>query len=646
LKTITLILILLAQIAAVSTAVTFSVDAETYTPILKVQPQQFIAPHLYVYETFTVNVTINEVDATSKLVGVEFRLSFNDTLLEVVDCVEGSFLAQFDQGLGTWFSYYVEENGRGPNVLVGNLLFPNATGGYPGPFPEGSGTIATITFKEIYQPIEPEPSTYCVLELFETMLVDSDNNEITHEIQNGYYKVLSLQVPTLIVQPDVYGASEKGEVFDINVTISDLDVQWRAPSVQFRLCYNDTLLEVVNVTEGPFMKDPRWNLYGTFFFYYIEPDGLYGPHVLVGIVLRPDTTGQYTKFPEGGGTLATITFKAIHDVPVYPSPPVIYPLSLKDTLIPSVDLTLVEHSTKNGTYQALFIPTGFYTPIDVDVDVGSIHFRGEITEFYILVTEFGKTVNATNIKASLYFNGAFYADLSVLVQHIDTGLYRIPYSIPIDASTGTYTLVVKSECFNVEGNSLKNFLISSTLTDWDASLIDIKDEIATVIVPNLGEIKANLTAINAKLVSIDGKLATIETSLGLINADLTAINARLISLEETTAVINSSVGVLITEVTNIGLNVTDIVGDVAIIQTSLGTIEGKITTIEGDIATIETDLGTVKTDVSDVKDDVSDATSDITGSLGTLTALMYVAIVLALIAAIGAALSVIYARKK
>jgi len=89
--------------------------------------------------------------------------------------------------------------------------------------------------------------------------------------------------PELRVEPTTYEATYPNETFDINITINNLDASWKTVSVQFRLCYNATLLEVVDVQEGPFLKDPRWNLYGTYFMKFIEPDGFYGPHVLVGI---------------------------------------------------------------------------------------------------------------------------------------------------------------------------------------------------------------------------------------------------------------------------------------------------------------------------------------------------------------------------
>ena len=88
----------------------------------------------------------------------------------------------------------------------------------------------------------------------------------------------------------------------------------------------------------------------------------------------------------------------------------------------------------------LIIPS---KPLDVEADVGSIHFNEEIADFYVLVSSEGTPTNAT-LTAKLYYDGALYANLTSLVQYVATGLYRIPYTIPCEASAGTYALVVNA----------------------------------------------------------------------------------------------------------------------------------------------------------------------------------------------------------
>ncbi|MGD8545808.1 MAG: cohesin domain-containing protein, partial [Candidatus Bathyarchaeota archaeon] len=153
------------------------------------------------------------------------------------------------------------------------------------------------------------------------------------------------------VDPAIAQLHQINETFNLNITMNNLWEGWRTISVQFRLCYDDTLLEVVNVTQGEFMLDPAWNLYGTFFTSFIEVDPVYGPNVLVGILLNPNGTGQWNAFPSGDGTLATITFKGIHQERGLENPPLTCSLILNNTQIIDDEIELVSHSMQHGVYE-------------------------------------------------------------------------------------------------------------------------------------------------------------------------------------------------------------------------------------------------------------------------------------------------------
>ena len=74
------------------------------------------------------------------------------------------------------------------------------------------------------------------------------------------------------------------------------------------------------------------------------------------------------------------------------------------------------------------VPPTPATKLDVYVDVGSIHFNGETADFYVLVSLAGEPIDVDALNASLYYSGALYANVDASVEHVDTGLYRIPYS--------------------------------------------------------------------------------------------------------------------------------------------------------------------------------------------------------------------------
>ena len=299
----------------------------------------------------------------------------------------------------------------------------------------------------------------------------------------------------------------------------------------------------------------------------------------------------------------------------------------------TVTLTVIdnENLSSNSTTDI----TVSRTTIDIEIDVGSTHFRGEIAEFYILVSTLGNPVDAS-ISATLYYNGTIYEDLSASIEHIGSGFYRIRYTIPVDDSPGTYALLVEARYLSLSGVSLKSFLLSLTLTEWNAWLIDIQGDIATIktdigtikvsledinprledieerlpfqktivatIDTEIGVIRVDLADINAVLTSIDGRIATVDTDIGLMHVDISKINAELITLSGTTATIKSDVGTITTDIANIRLKVTEISEDTATIETTFGTFTGEVTSIEKDIATIETDFGTVKVNIGNIEE--------------------------------------------
>jgi hypothetical protein len=221
----------------------------------------------------------------------------------------------------------------------------------------------------------------------------------------------------------------------------------------------------------------------------------------------------------------------------------------------------LEYAYQNGYSLILENSLVFHSQretIDVQLDVGTIHFRGEIAEFYVQTALNGISVNATITGATLiHSEGTASVDLTTSVEYISIGLYRIPYMIPADADIGTYVLVIdihthmRDARVCARGTASKSFLISSTLTSENALITDIKDEIATVIMPDLGAIKADLNEINARIIEIDGKIATIQTDIGTMKTDLSNINAKVTSIEGDTATIETDVGTVQTSLDNI-----------------------------------------------------------------------------------------------
>jgi len=213
------------------------------------------------------------------------------------------------------------------------------------------------------------------------------------------------------------------------------------------------------------------------------------------------------------------------------------------------------------------------TSLSLQVEVGTVHFRGEIAEFYVLTSFKGEPVNVTITEATLYYSGgSLTKDLTSSIEQIATGLYRIPYEIPSNAPEGTYTLFVKAEyvtsTVSSKGVSFKSFQLSSTLTNWNAYLINIKDDVG-VIKTDVGNIKVKLDGLNATIIALRGDIAVLNTTLGEIKTKIEDLNVTLVDVKNDVILIKTTLGEIKVKLEDLNatliataLNVEDIVGTV------------------------------------------------------------------------------------
>ena len=134
------IIAILTTIYALPIGSTFAVIPDPY---LTVEPSYILGG--LIGSEIEVDVDIHDVDVTHQLVGVQFRLSYNATLLGFVDTTyESPFFGVPPAGWGGTeypdvYAIIIDEYypPYGQNVLTGLLLLPNSTGGWPA-FPSGS----------------------------------------------------------------------------------------------------------------------------------------------------------------------------------------------------------------------------------------------------------------------------------------------------------------------------------------------------------------------------------------------------------------------------------------------------------------------------------------------------------------------------
>jgi hypothetical protein len=74
----------------------------------------------------------------------------------------------------------------GSNVMVGVVILPPWN-----TFPEGSGVLATITFRVIYQDRnETKPPLDCGITLVWTKIIDDTVKTVPHNVEQGSYKIM------------------------------------------------------------------------------------------------------------------------------------------------------------------------------------------------------------------------------------------------------------------------------------------------------------------------------------------------------------------------------------------------------------------------------------------------------------------------
>ena len=130
---------------------------------LYIDPQTISRP---VGQDFTIGINVSNI---GDLVGWQLRLRWNATVLDAINITEGSFLKQGGETL------FVSKINNTAGYIVIDCTF---LGELPGV--SGSGQLATIKFH-----VKAEGA--CYLDLYDTILLNSSEQTITHSVRDGYF---------------------------------------------------------------------------------------------------------------------------------------------------------------------------------------------------------------------------------------------------------------------------------------------------------------------------------------------------------------------------------------------------------------------------------------------------------------------------
>jgi hypothetical protein len=147
--------------------------------------------------------------------------------------------------------------------------------------------------------------------------------------------------PTLSVDPQIYIATQLGEVFTINITGTNIV---NLKGFEFKLGYNTTLLDALGAVEGSLPEPPI-----TLLTQVNETEGYIWVSINCGIT-------------EGNGTLAIITFNATSAEPASSV------LNLYDTYLYDPSWETIPHGVEDGEYQ--------FAILNLTVITDKLHYRG------------------------------------------------------------------------------------------------------------------------------------------------------------------------------------------------------------------------------------------------------------------------------
>lgn len=290
---------------------------------------------LHVGDQFTVEVWIN---VTADLYGFEYKLQWDDSLIHYVSHTHYE----------PWSPNFVAKDEATP----GQYWYGASALAPAEPF-SGVMKVLDITFEVAYEPYYPEPDMSCALDLVDTKMGDPDANPIPHTAYDGQYWIASIPPPkpSLRVTPalvDARGVYDVGDKFNVSIEILSLAAAWDLAGFEFKLSYDNTLLSVSNVYEGPFLPSFA-GANGTFFTYRDRPAD--GYVVAAGLFL-----GNHTK-PYGSGVLAEVEFTILTKT-TYPEMAEC-DLILYDVKLVSSDLLPIDYEiTQQGHYIAPWVIVG------------------------------------------------------------------------------------------------------------------------------------------------------------------------------------------------------------------------------------------------------------------------------------------------
>lgn len=268
----------------------------TTNPDVAIRPEakSFDQYHNWNGTVFTEEVHIENLEIAWALHNATLNITYNspDNILKLVS-------VSIDSAWAGPNSVHYEEPGEIYIFVKGH------------PAPAGDVLVATISFNITNQQVNPPHGTPQTSDLIlhDVTLMDTVGPITVDSLINGevtLYAYLIIPLPWFEVQPDqvILGpdlvvGDQYGKEFVVNVNIKGLFGTWKMIGWNLRLTYDPTLMDIVSITEGSFLADPRWNRYGTLFVANPDDPSVFCPkyNIAMGACLFSSPDANWYRYP-------------------------------------------------------------------------------------------------------------------------------------------------------------------------------------------------------------------------------------------------------------------------------------------------------------------------------------------------------------
>jgi len=455
------------------------------------------------------NVTVNAYNVTD-LYGFDLKFRWNTTFLQYVRHYVHVSKDTYSDGI-LW----------NPTIQLANEV--NVTAGtywvayasmLPAPAFNGSGSFFTITFEIKKQPFDYETGGQeidpvdTVLEFISTDLAKKEPvGPIPHSVQNAIVRIWerssAFPYPTVEVIPTRVERLPANSYFNVNIWIFGMDPSSDISSFNITLTFNTTLVEGVYITEGAWPRSYALNV--TEIVNRVDNAG--------GTATYAMELGNKQEEPPTAGILFTVEFKVVYESLTCPPPSC--ELALRPTSLVSRTSGPIFHQVKNGTYTAnrpppvakfTWSPNSYIMPLGQIITFNasdSYHRLGaKITQY---AWDFGDQTKESTTAPVITHTYANSGNFTVVLNVTDIGGFwnstsaklfiveppPLPRLVvePKYLDLGPYPPQVVGHEFNISiyiesldaAWSLQSLKFSLT---YNVTLIDVKDDLADIIVPD------------------------------------------------------------------------------------------------------------------------------------------------------------------